>query len=764
MKKIVILFATIIMVLLFNSSVNALNNDFEKSSGIEKSQNAISDSSHVHIMGDWASNGKGMHTRYCVNSASCFYTETEYCNFGEWIIDTEPTCTSEGSKHKECYCFDIIIEEIPSLGHEYSETYTIDKKATCTVEGSKSNHCIRTDCTAKTNVTAIPKLEHLYTNACDTICNRSGCGAKRSITHNYVAATCTSSKKCKVCGATSGSKLGHSYTNACDTTCNRSGCGAKRSVKHSYKNVTTKATLKKNGKVENKCSVCGKVSKTTTIYYPKTIKLSKSSFAYNGKVQTPAVTIKDKKGNVLKKDTDYTIKYSKGRKSIGKYTVTITFKGKYSGSKKLTYTIVPKSTTGLKAKTVTSSTVTLVWSKTSGATGYKVYQYNSSKGKYIAKKTLTSTTYKITGLKGSTSYKFKVRPYKKLSDGTLLWGGYSSVLTVKTKQSYGVNISGSSDIIQVGTTKQLKATTTPSDKAIKWKSSKKSVATVSSSGKVTAKAPGTATITAIFEYKGTTYKDTYKITVKPYLYVEKSSISMKDTEKKKVLVKTDDYIETVTAEVVEGSDVVDFTWGKWDGNKIYITIEPLRAGTAKIKIYDAEDKDNYRYLKVTVNWSEPTKFGDITGNVTYFYNNYRGDVSDTGARVILIPTNGRALGLKLKEDHYVDWLTTPSSDWNKKYGIYGGKVDGKGEYYISDVPIGQYILFVISNQTSSGLWFDDEKAYAESVEDSVAGCLSKSAAAGLGKAVSFNKYYFTTVTIKNNSVSHKSVDFGITYI
>ncbi len=54
--------------------------------------------------------------------------------------------------------------------------------------------------------------------------------------HNYSAATCTSPKKCTICGATTGSALGHTYDNACDATCNR--CGATRTpAAHVYTNA-----------------------------------------------------------------------------------------------------------------------------------------------------------------------------------------------------------------------------------------------------------------------------------------------------------------------------------------------------------------------------------------------------------------------------------------------------------------------------------------------------------------------------------------------
>ncbi len=260
------------------------------------------------------------------------------------------------------------------------------------------------------------------------------------IVHNWGVSKVTKSPTCTKtgiktftcgCGASyteTIAKLGHLYSNACDTTCNT--CSTKRTITHSYKSVTTKATLTKNGKVETKCSVCGKVSKTVTVYYPKSIKLSKTSYTYNGKVHTPSISVKDSKGNTLKKDTDYTVKYESGRKAAGAYTVTITFKGKYSGTKKLAYTIAPKATSKVTASQ-TTSTITLKWSKVTGADGYRVYQYNAKTKKWVKVKDVTGTSLKINKLTAGTKYKFRVKAYTK-DDGTI-WGAYSSTFETATK-------------------------------------------------------------------------------------------------------------------------------------------------------------------------------------------------------------------------------------------------------------------------------------------------------------------------------------------
>ncbi len=205
---------------------------------------------------------------------------------------------------------------------------------------------------------------------------------------------------------------------------------------HKYKTVTTKATLKKNGKTVKKCTVCGDISKTTTVYRPETVKLSASTYTYNGKTKKPSVTVKDKKGKTLKKDKDYTLKYSKGRKNIGTYTVTVTFKGKYSGSKKLTFKIVPAKAT-LTKLTAGKKQLTAEWKAVSGATGYEV-QYSTSKKftkkttkKVTVKKAKTKKT-KIKKLAKGKKYYVRLRAYKKVNKKAV-YGAWSSVKYVKIK-------------------------------------------------------------------------------------------------------------------------------------------------------------------------------------------------------------------------------------------------------------------------------------------------------------------------------------------
>ena len=58
---------------------------------------------------------------------------------------------------------------------------------------------------------------------------------------------------------------------------------------------------------------------------------AKCRHTYTGKVKTPAVTVKDSKGNVIPK-AFYSVTYQGGRTKVGSYNVTVKFKGWYSGT------------------------------------------------------------------------------------------------------------------------------------------------------------------------------------------------------------------------------------------------------------------------------------------------------------------------------------------------------------------------------------------------------------------------------------------------
>ncbi len=101
-------------------------------------------------------------------------------------------------------------------------------------------------------------------------------------------------------------------------------------------------------------------------------------------------------------------------------------------SKTLTAITEPDEVDNVKVASKSKSAVALKWSKVSRATGYQVYVYSASKGKYVKNATVKEPKVTIKELKNNTTYKFKIRAYYKTSSG-VVYGDFSDVLAVKTK-------------------------------------------------------------------------------------------------------------------------------------------------------------------------------------------------------------------------------------------------------------------------------------------------------------------------------------------
>ena len=277
-------------------------------------------------------------------------------------------------------------------------------------------------------------------NVCDT------CGYYKTVphTHNLTlvaakAATCTEGGKeayykCEGCGKFYEDVLGTKEIT------DLASWGNIAKIAHTTKQTVTKATPTANGKIVNYCSVCKKTLSTTVIPKASSIKLKATSLTYNGKVRTPKVIVKDRTGKTLVKNTDYTVSYAKGRKYVGKYAVKITFKGKYSGTKTLYFTIKPKATSisSLKAG---SKKFTVKWKKQAiQTTGYQV-QYSAS-SKFSKAKTVTvgkntTVSKKISKLSGKKKYYVRVRTYKtvKINGKSIrIYSGWSKAKAVTTKK------------------------------------------------------------------------------------------------------------------------------------------------------------------------------------------------------------------------------------------------------------------------------------------------------------------------------------------
>ena len=103
------------------------------------------------------------------------------------------------------------------------------------------------------------------------------------------------------------------------------------------------------------------------------VKLSTSAYTYNGKVKTPGVKV-SVNGTVLTKD-NYSVSYGKGRKNVGKYTVKVTLKNDYAGSKTVSFKINPPKSAVKKLKKGKKSFTVYVKKQSKQTSGYQVQHF-----------------------------------------------------------------------------------------------------------------------------------------------------------------------------------------------------------------------------------------------------------------------------------------------------------------------------------------------------------------------------------------------------
>lgn len=220
-------------------------------------------------------------------------------------ITTAPTCETEGEKTYKCTndgCAETKTEAVAALGHEW-DNGTVTTPATCTTEGVLTYICKRDASHTKTE--AIPALGHKWDDGtittaptCETEgkktykCTNDGCTETKTesvaaLGHDWDDGVVTTPATCEADGVkTYTCKHDSSHTKTetipakkytftvtvVDPTCTEQGytlhtCNqnAEKSYKdnytdalgHDYKEVTTPATCKDAGKVENICQRCG---------------------------------------------------------------------------------------------------------------------------------------------------------------------------------------------------------------------------------------------------------------------------------------------------------------------------------------------------------------------------------------------------------------------------------------------------------------------------------------------------------------------------
>ena len=354
--------------------------------------------------------------------------------WGDWEVVTAATEEAEGEESRTCAkCGETETRVIPELDHVHDLDLVEGTKATCTTSGT---------------------MDYYECSGCDAIYadengeNQISLGDLRIPATGHTAADPV--KEGEETLPTCSSVGGYNLYTRCET------CGFVLNVErvilpidpeaHDWDDgvVTKEATETEAGIRTYTCREDPSHTKTEAI--PKLISiknakvvLSASAFTYNGKVRKPS--IKTIGGRKLTADTDYTVKWSNSSsKNVGKYTVTITGTGNYTGVTKATYRINPKGTSlykPVKAK----QAVTVKWKKQtarmskSRATGYQILLATDSKftknKKTVNVKGYKTASKKVTKLKGGKKYYIKIRTYMTVS-GTKYYSAWSKAKTVTT--------------------------------------------------------------------------------------------------------------------------------------------------------------------------------------------------------------------------------------------------------------------------------------------------------------------------------------------
>ncbi len=141
--------------------------------------------------------------------------------------------------------------------------------------------------------------------------------------------------------------------------------------------------------------------------------------------------------------------------SNGSLLINSTYSASVSGTTK------PAAISDVKVSASTSTSLTVSWNKNASATGYILQMYTDGVWKNIVNiKDINTTSYVISGLSASTSYKVRMVAYNN-STGSTLYGKYTGAITGTTSPAAVTNLrmtNRGTDFISVAWDKNANAT------------------------------------------------------------------------------------------------------------------------------------------------------------------------------------------------------------------------------------------------------------------------------------------------------------------
>ena len=357
-----------------------------------------------HKYGEWVSNGDGTHTRVCANDST--HTETKACHGGKATCTAKAICEDCGKAYGEM------------TAHTFTAKSTVSRylkrAATCTEKSEYYVSC-------------------------------AGCGLSSKGTASEAVFT--------------GSALGHSLTEwsvITEVTCTTNGTQERHCTRCDYKqtktivakghsyglwNVTKKVGCITDGEQSRECSVCGnKETKTiaaTGVHSYGSWKVTKAATCTTTGTKVRSCSGCGAKETVIIQPTGHKYVESTVKPTYTEKGYTLHKCSECGTSYKSSYTdkLVLASVSGVKLAGRAADALRVSWNRNISADGYIVEIYKDGAWARAGKITTDSTTdFKVTGLKASTFYKFRVRAYK-MSGNTAVYSDYGTTLTARTNPS-----------------------------------------------------------------------------------------------------------------------------------------------------------------------------------------------------------------------------------------------------------------------------------------------------------------------------------------
>ena len=240
---------------------------------------------------------------------------------------------------------------------------------------------------------------------------------------------------------------------------------------------------------------------------------------------------------------------------------------------------------------------------------------------------LTAAALTGSGLSSITIFASDLEGAPRSTTGLVNYGAVEKTNILVTK----ITISGAPASMKIGATATLKATVTPSNatnKAVTWKSSNTSIATVDTNGKVTAKKPGTVTITATAKDRSGVKADC-KITVLPLV----SKIVITGAPAEMVMGKSATLKATVTP---SNAGDKSMTWSSSNTKVAKVDqngkVSAIGAGKVTIKAAAKDGSGKSASVTITVHQYVTMRIGKTTA----IMNGVKTSIDDVGTKPFVI--------------------------------------------------------------------------------------------------------------------------------